>query len=99
MSSSRRNSLVRRNSLRSRSNSLQHSSSDLDVLKHFQASPIKIDFKTVDMEESMQQSLEHIATEAIETCTSEKEIAAFIRKEMEKMFNKTWNVVVRPILL
>jgi len=66
----------------------------MDLFKQFQASPIRIDFKTVDMDDATKEGVERVATEAIELCTSEREIAAHIRREMDKMYSRTWNVVV-----
>ncbi|XP_069809670.1 dynein light chain LC6, flagellar outer arm-like [Dendropsophus ebraccatus] len=44
--------------------------------------------------EKMQQDAMEIATQALEKCNIEKEIAACIKKEFDKMYNPTWHCIV-----
>lgn len=38
--------------------------------------------------------IERLVLEALDTATSEKEVAAIVRRDLDKMIGKTWNVVV-----
>merc|ERR1712062_81389 len=50
--------------------------------------------KNADMSEEMQQDAVDCATEALEKYNVEKDIAAFIKKEMDKKYNPTWHCIV-----
>ena len=50
--------------------------------------------KNVDMSEEMQQETVDIASAALEKYNIEKDIAAQIKKELDRRFNPTWHVVV-----
>jgi dynein light chain LC8-type len=50
--------------------------------------------KNADMSEDMQQEAVDVATQAMEKCNIEKDIAAYIKKEFDKKHNPTWHCVV-----
>ncbi len=50
--------------------------------------------KNADMSESMQKDAFDFAETAMERFSIEKDIAAHIKKEMDKKFNPTWHCVV-----
>ena len=50
--------------------------------------------KNVDMSEEMQQETVDIATTALEKFNIEKDIAAQIKKELDRRHGPTWHVVV-----
>jgi len=50
--------------------------------------------KNVDMTEEMQQELVDIASAALEKYNIEKDIAAHIKKELDRRYGPTWHVVV-----
>ncbi|XP_034885740.1 dynein light chain 1, cytoplasmic-like [Mirounga angustirostris] len=49
--------------------------------------------KNADMSEMRQDSVE-CATQALEKCNVEKDIAAQIKKEFDKKYNPTWHCIV-----
>ncbi|KAF7257006.1 hypothetical protein EG68_08172 [Paragonimus skrjabini miyazakii] len=50
--------------------------------------------KNTDMAEEMQQGAVDICEEAMEKYTVEKDIAAYLKKEMDKRYGPTWHCVV-----
>merc|ERR1711971_1011162 len=50
--------------------------------------------KVSDMSEEMQLECVDIATQAMEKLSIEKDVAAYIKKEMDKKHNPTWHVIV-----
>ncbi|KAF8571437.1 hypothetical protein P879_02508 [Paragonimus westermani] len=50
--------------------------------------------KNTDMAEEMQQVAVDICEEAMEKYTVEKDIAAYLKKEMDKRYGPTWHCVV-----
>ena len=54
----------------------------------------KATIKNVDMTEEMQQEAVEIASVALEKYNIEKDIAAAIKKEMDRRHGPTWHVVV-----
>ncbi|VDP72130.1 unnamed protein product [Echinostoma caproni] len=49
--------------------------------------------KNADMNEDMQQDAVEIAVDGIERYSVEKDIAAHVKKEMDKRFGPTWHCV------
>ena len=54
----------------------------------------KVVVKNADMKEDMQQDAVDLASEAMEKFNVEKDIAAYVKKEMDKKFPGTWHVIV-----
>ena len=54
----------------------------------------KVVVKNADMAEDMQQDTVDLATDAMEKFNVEKDIAAHVKKEMDKKFPGTWHVIV-----
>merc|ERR1712203_925086 len=50
--------------------------------------------KVSDMSEEMQLECVDIATQPMEKFSIEKDVAAYIKKEMDKKHNPTWHVIV-----
>lgn len=50
--------------------------------------------KNVDMSEDMQQASVDIANEALQKFEVEKDIAAYVKKQMDQKFGPTWHSVV-----
>jgi len=50
--------------------------------------------KVSDMSEEMQLEAVDIATTAMDKFSIEKDVAAFIKKEMDKKHNPTWHCIV-----
>ncbi|VEL19825.1 unnamed protein product [Protopolystoma xenopodis] len=50
--------------------------------------------KSVDMVEEMQHVAVDCAVTALERFNVEKDIAAYIKKEFDKMYNPTWHCIV-----
>merc|ERR1712096_145111 len=50
--------------------------------------------KVSDMSEEMQLEAVDIATQAMEKFSIEKDVAAYIKKEMDKKHNPTWHCIV-----
>jgi dynein light chain LC8-type len=50
--------------------------------------------KNADMTDDMQQEVVDIASTALEKFNIEKDIAASIKKELDKRYGPTWHVVV-----
>ncbi|KAL0953703.1 hypothetical protein HGRIS_004896 [Hohenbuehelia grisea] len=73
------------------------SSTDAAGLKDAGGSVIggpKAIIKNVDMSEEMQQESVDIASAALEKYNIEKDIAAYIKKELDRKHSPTWHVVV-----
>ncbi|XP_059090186.1 dynein light chain 1, cytoplasmic-like [Tigriopus californicus] len=50
--------------------------------------------KNANMSEEMRQDAVHFATQALEKCNNEKDIAAYIKMEFDKKYNPTWYCIV-----
>ena len=50
--------------------------------------------KNADMSDDMQQKAVDCAQEAMEKFNIEKDIAAYIKKEFDKVYNPTWHCIV-----
>ncbi len=50
--------------------------------------------KNADMSDDMQREVVDCATMAMEKFNIEKDIASFVKKEMDKKFNPTWHCIV-----
>ncbi|MEN2497488.1 MAG: Dynein light chain 1, cytoplasmic [Marteilia pararefringens] len=50
--------------------------------------------KNADMSEEMQQEAINCAGQAIERYNIEKDIAAYVKKEFDKLYDPTWHCVV-----
>ncbi|KAA3673473.1 dynein light chain LC8-type [Paragonimus westermani] len=46
------------------------------------------------MPEQMQQYAIHLCEEAMDRCTLEKDVAAHLKKEMDKRYGPTWHCIV-----
>ena len=69
-------------------------SEDYPERKLTKMSEMKALIKTADMLEDMQQDSVDFALEALEKFSIEKDIAAHIKKEMDKKHNPTWHCIV-----
>lgn len=54
----------------------------------------KVSVKSVDMSEGMQQEAIAVASRALESLTVERDIAAYIKKEFDKVHSPTWHCIV-----
>ena len=54
----------------------------------------KIVVKSVDMSEEMQADATELAQQAVDKYTVEKDMAAFLKKEFDAKYDKTWHCVV-----
>ncbi|KAF8571434.1 hypothetical protein P879_02505 [Paragonimus westermani] len=54
----------------------------------------KVVVKNADMSEDMQQDAAECCVTALEKYTIEKDVAAYIKKEFDKLHNPTWHCVV-----
>ncbi|KAF5397112.1 Dynein light chain [Paragonimus heterotremus] len=50
--------------------------------------------KNADMPDQMQQYAIHLCEEAMDRCTLEKDVAACLKKEMDKRYGPTWHCIV-----
>ena len=50
--------------------------------------------KVSDMSEQMQLSVVDVASQGMERYSIEKDVAAFIKKELDRIHNPTWHVIV-----
>jgi dynein light chain LC8-type len=50
--------------------------------------------KNADMSDEMQTDAIDIATQALDRFNTEKDIAAYIKKEFDKKYNPTWHCLV-----
>nr|XP_033478684.1 dynein light chain 2, cytoplasmic-like [Epinephelus lanceolatus] len=50
--------------------------------------------KNADMSEEMQQDAVDCAMQAMDKYNTEKDIAAFVKKEFDKKYNPTWHCIV-----
>ncbi|CDW53836.1 dynein light chain [Trichuris trichiura] len=50
--------------------------------------------KNADMSEEMQRDAIECANKAMEKCSIEKDIAAYIKREFDKKWNPTWHCIV-----
>lgn len=50
--------------------------------------------KNADMQEDMQDAAVNCAIQGMEKFNIEKDIAAYIKKEFDKMYNPTWHCIV-----
>ncbi|CAH8468026.1 unnamed protein product [Heterobilharzia americana] len=57
-------------------------------------SETKAVIKNADMSEEMQQHAIDCCTQALAKYTVEKDIAAHVKKEFDKMYNPTWHCIV-----
>jgi dynein light chain LC8-type len=54
----------------------------------------KVVMKHADMNDELSASTLAVAQAAFDSCKSEREVAAQIRRDMDKQQGRTWNVVV-----
>lgn len=55
---------------------------------------VKANIKAVDMDETMQMEVVHVANVAMEKYNIEKDIAAYIKKEFDRKYGATWHCIV-----
>ncbi|TRY70722.1 hypothetical protein TCAL_13202 [Tigriopus californicus] len=60
----------------------------------FKMSDRRAVIKNANMSDEMRQDAVHFATQALEKCNSEKDIAAYIKMEFDKKYNPTWYCIV-----
>ena len=63
-------------------------------MQSYSASSNKAVIKNADMSEDMQQKAVDCAQDAMEKFNIEKDIAAHIKKEFDRMYNPTWHCIV-----
>ncbi|EJT51709.1 hypothetical protein A1Q2_02826 [Trichosporon asahii var. asahii CBS 8904] len=57
-------------------------------------SDVKAVIKSVDMSEEMQETATQMAVTALEKYAVEKDVAMYIKKEFDRLYNTTWHCVV-----
>jgi len=55
---------------------------------------LKAHIKTVDMNEEMETDAISLATDALNTYSSEVQMCAYIKREFDKKYSPTWHVVI-----